>query len=67
MQVRAPIALADAVKTAADRELTTISEYVRRALLEKLRGAGIDPAKIEAGGQVTRSGGFPPDSQDSRK
>jgi hypothetical protein len=44
IQVRAPTSLADAVKTAADRELMTVSEYIRRTLIDRLRHEGIDPS-----------------------
>jgi hypothetical protein len=43
LQLCAPPALTSAVKAAADREMTTISEYVRRALIDRLRSDGIDP------------------------
>jgi hypothetical protein len=39
LQVLAPLNLTAAVKEAAARELTTASEYTRRALIEKLRAA----------------------------
>jgi hypothetical protein len=44
IQVRVPISLTAAIKAAADRELTTLSEYVRRVLIARLRSDGIDPA-----------------------
>jgi hypothetical protein len=44
-QLQTPPALAAAVKVAADRELTTVSEFVRRVLIDKLRSDGIDPSK----------------------
>jgi hypothetical protein len=43
LQLCAPPALVDAVKAAADREMTSISEYVRRSLIDRLRSGGIDP------------------------
>jgi hypothetical protein len=43
LQVRAPWSLTAAVREAAEREMTTSSEYTRRALIEKLRSDGIDP------------------------
>jgi hypothetical protein len=46
MHLLAPRALTDAVKTAAARQLTSNSEYVRRALIERLRADGIDPAQF---------------------
>jgi hypothetical protein len=45
IQVRVPVSLTAAIKTAADQELTTLSEYVRRVLIERLRLNGIDPAE----------------------
>jgi hypothetical protein len=39
-----PTSLADAVRTAADRELMTVSEYIRRTLIDRLRQEGLDPA-----------------------
>jgi hypothetical protein len=44
LQIRVPLSLTAAVKAAATREMTTTSEYARRALLERLRADGIDPA-----------------------
>lgn len=43
LQVRVPISFTAAIKTAADRELMTISEYVRQTLIERLRRDGVDP------------------------
>jgi hypothetical protein len=42
--LRLPESLHQAINTGADRELTTASEYVRRALVEKLRADGVLPA-----------------------
>jgi hypothetical protein len=44
LHVLAPRSLTDAIKEAAARDLTTSSEYVRRALLDRLRSDGIVPA-----------------------
>jgi hypothetical protein len=44
IHVLAPSSLTAAVKAAADRDLTNVSAYVRRALLDKLRADGVDPA-----------------------
>jgi hypothetical protein len=44
LQLCVPQTLTAAVKLAADRELTTISEFVRRVLIDRLRAEGIDPA-----------------------
>jgi hypothetical protein len=46
LHVLAPESLTAAVKEAARRDLTTSSEYVRRALVERLRSDGIDPASL---------------------
>ena len=46
LQLCAPPALAVAVKTAASREMTTVSEFVRRVLIDRLRSDGIDPGEI---------------------
>jgi hypothetical protein len=43
LQCAATPSLVAAVKLGADRELMTISEFVRRSLIDRLRGAGIDP------------------------
>ena len=40
-----PKASPPAVKAAAARDLTTASEYVRRALVERLRSDGVLPAR----------------------
>jgi hypothetical protein len=44
LHVRAPRSLTSAIRDAAERELMSPSEYIRRALVEKLRADGIDPA-----------------------
>jgi hypothetical protein len=46
LHVLAPASLTAAVKAAAERELTSNSEYVRRAVIERLRADGIDPAQF---------------------
>jgi hypothetical protein len=46
LHVLAPESLTAAVKAAAARDLTTTSEYVRRAVVERLRSDGIDPARF---------------------
>jgi hypothetical protein len=49
IQVCVPTSLDEAVKLAANREMSTISEYVRRVLIARLRADGIDPtAKAHA-------------------
>jgi hypothetical protein len=42
LQVCVPLALGDAVKRAAEREMTSISAYTRRALLDRLKADGVD-------------------------
>jgi hypothetical protein len=44
LHVRVPQSLTSAIRDAAERELMSPSEYTRRALVEKLRADGIDPA-----------------------
>ena len=44
LQVRAPRSLTAAVREAAGREMTSASEFVRRAVIKELRSNGIDPA-----------------------
>jgi hypothetical protein len=46
LHVLASKSLTAAVKAAAARDLTTASEYVRRALVERLRSDGVDPARL---------------------
>jgi hypothetical protein len=41
----APWSLTAAINAAAARELTTKSEYVRRAVIERLRVDGINPSQ----------------------
>ncbi len=49
LQVRTPVALASAIKTAAERDLTTASEYVRQAVIGRLREDGFLTAKLSRG------------------
>jgi hypothetical protein len=42
IKARAPKALRQAIKVAAEKELTTPSEWMRRALLRRLREEGIE-------------------------
>jgi metal-responsive CopG/Arc/MetJ family transcriptional regulator len=44
IQIRAPEFLTKALDNAADRRLTSRSDYIRTALLERLRADGIEPA-----------------------
>lgn len=45
VRFRVPNGLAEAIAEAAARDLTTSSEFVRRALVERLRSLGIDPTR----------------------
>lgn len=47
IEIRAPGSLPRAVAIAADRGMTTTSEYARRAIINQLRADGIDPAHPE--------------------
>jgi hypothetical protein len=44
IQIRTPETLAKALTAAADRRLTSRSDYIRGALLDRLRADGIDLA-----------------------
>jgi hypothetical protein len=54
LHVLAPESLTAAVKAAAARDLTTASEYVRRAVVERLRSDGVDPARLARRGRKRR-------------
>ena len=41
LQVRAPQQLTEALRVAADRDLQSVSEYVRQTLIDKLREDGL--------------------------
>jgi hypothetical protein len=43
LRLRAPGSLTTAIREAAARDMTTASEYVRQAVIQKLRVDGIDP------------------------
>lgn len=45
IKARAPVALRNAMERAAEREMTTQSDWMRRAILQKLRADGFDPAR----------------------
>jgi hypothetical protein len=47
IQIRAPAFLTKALDNAADKQLTSRSDYIRVALLDRLRADGIDPAQGE--------------------
>jgi len=44
IQIRAPEFLTKALDQAADKRLTSRSDYIRIALLDRLRADGVDPA-----------------------
>ncbi|WP_262299705.1 hypothetical protein [Microvirga sesbaniae] len=46
IRFRAPDGFGEAIAEAAARDITTTSEFVRRALVERLRSLGIDPTKM---------------------
>jgi metal-responsive CopG/Arc/MetJ family transcriptional regulator len=46
LQIRAPEFLTDALDRAADKRLTSRSDYIRVALLDRLKADGIDPAQL---------------------
>jgi hypothetical protein len=58
LQLQAPPALTAAVKLAAEREMTTISEFVRRVLIDRLRSDGLDPLEhsLDRQGGLNKSG-----------
>lgn len=43
LRLRTPESLTTAIREAAARDMTTASEYVRQAVIQKLRVDGIDP------------------------
>jgi hypothetical protein len=49
LRVRCPDVLPEAIDRAANQRLTTRSEYVREAVIAKLRADGFDPAQPEKG------------------
>jgi metal-responsive CopG/Arc/MetJ family transcriptional regulator len=48
IQIRAPEFLTKALDDAADRRLTSRSDYIRTALLDRLRADGVEPAPAAA-------------------
>lgn len=46
LQIRVPAFMTRALDNAADKRLTSRSDYVRVALLDRLRADGIDPAQL---------------------
>ncbi len=47
LEIRVQVSLPHAVAIAADRSMTTVSEYLRRAIVRQLKADGIDPAHPE--------------------
>jgi hypothetical protein len=48
IRIRTPERLPDAIAVVANRKLTTSSEYVRRAVIEKLKADGLDIEELSA-------------------
>ena len=46
LRVRCPSSLANAIDKAATRDLMSVSEYVRRSVIDRLKADGIDPSAI---------------------
>jgi hypothetical protein len=46
IKARAPSVLREAIKVAAEKELTTPSEWMRQAIIRQLREQGIDPQTV---------------------
>jgi metal-responsive CopG/Arc/MetJ family transcriptional regulator len=50
IQIRAPEFLTKALDRAANQQLTSRSDYIRVAMLNRLKADGIDPASIASKG-----------------
>jgi hypothetical protein len=48
LQIRAPEVLSDAIDRAADNRLQSKSEYIRMAVVDRLKADGIEPAHVGA-------------------
>lgn len=48
-RIRAPEVLAEAVERAAEQHMTSSSEYIRQAILERLRSDNLAPHATSAG------------------
>jgi hypothetical protein len=46
IRLRCPEALPEAVEVAAAQRMTSMSEYARSALIERLKADGVDPAQF---------------------
>jgi len=51
LQVSTPPALAQAVRIAAARDCTSMSNFVRSTLLKELRASGLDPTTLQTKGE----------------
>jgi Ribbon-helix-helix protein, copG family len=59
IQIRAPEFLTKALDNAADKRLTSRSDYIRVALLDRLRADGIDPAQSAGAADASENGACP--------
>jgi len=48
LRIRTPERLPGAIAAAADRKMTTASEYVRQAIIERLKADGLDLEELSA-------------------
>ena len=48
VQFRAPEGLPDVIAAAADKKLTTASEYVRQAIIKELKADGLNIEELSA-------------------
>jgi hypothetical protein len=48
LHIRAPAELTEAVTRAADKNMTTSSEYIRRAIIERLKSDNLAPRVASA-------------------
>jgi hypothetical protein len=48
LHIRAPEKLPTAIAAAANRKMTTSSEYVRQAIIERLKADGLDIQELSA-------------------
>jgi hypothetical protein len=55
IQIRAPEFLTKALDSAADKRLTSRSDYIRVALLDRLRADGVDPVGFALQSQGAQS------------
>jgi hypothetical protein len=57
IQIRAPEFLTKALDSAADKRLTSRSDYIRIVLLDRLRADGIDPSPAASSAPDLSKGG----------